>query len=226
MIAHPVAIVTVFYFVFAVGFKAKGGGSAPYILWFVSGLVPWIFFNSSLISITNSVSRNMHLVKKTIFPTEIFPIVYLSSELFTHAVFFVILCGMLVFFNITFTPGRLLFLYFLFSTSFLLLGLGWLLSALQVFYKDISEALTILLNLLFWGTPIVWSPSILPKEYLGIVEYNPMYYIVEGYRGTLVYDHVVLPGITQTISFWTIAVLVFLVGNYVFRRLQPEFADI
>ncbi|NQV20299.1 MAG: ABC transporter permease, partial [Rhodospirillales bacterium] len=149
--ASPLATVVIFYFVFAVGFKATGPNGAPFILWFVCGLVPWLFFNSSLMAITNSIVANMHLVQKTIFPTEIFAFTHLFSESFTHLVFLTILCGMLIVLGVHFETARLLFLYYFGCMVALLLGLGWMLSALQVFYRDIALGLVIFLNLLFWG---------------------------------------------------------------------------
>ena len=224
--AHPLAIVTIFYFVFAVGFRAQGPVGAPFVLWFVCGLVPWFFFNDTLQVITNSITSNTHLVKKTVFPTKIMPLVHLVSGLFPHAIFLLILIGMLVFFNIPFLAERLLVVYFLISTCVLLIGLGWMLSALQVFYRDISEGVKMFLNLWFWSTPIVWQPDIIPAEYRGLLLCNPMYYIIEGYRGLLIFSSPVWPSWHETAYFWSITVLAFLVGAYVFRRLKPEFADV
>ena len=224
--AHPISVVIVFYFVFAIGFKAKGPSSTPFILWFVCGLVPWMFFNGSIIAITNSITSNLHLVKKTIFPTEIFPLVHLTSELITHGIFLLILFGMFVFFGLGVHPERILFLYFTVCACALLLGLGWMLSALQVFYRDVTQGLTIFLNLLFWATPIVWSQEMLPPQYLVLVHYNPIYYIVEGYRGALIYEQVLWPSAWSTLYFWSLTSIVFFTGSYVFRRLKPEFADI
>jgi lipopolysaccharide transport system permease protein/teichoic acid transport system permease protein len=224
--AHPLAIVVVFYFVFAVGFKAQGPSSTPFILWFVCGLVPWFFFNDTLLTITDSITRNAHLIKKTVFPTEILPLVHITSGLFPHAIFLVILAGMLAFFKVPFLPDRLLVVYFLICTCALLIGIGWMLSALQVFYRDISQALTIFLNLWFWVTPIVWSPEIMPAAYRGLPFYNPMYYVIEGYRGLLIFNSSVWPGARETAYFWSVTLLAFFVGAYIFRRLKPEFADV
>jgi ABC-type polysaccharide/polyol phosphate export permease len=224
--AHPLAIVVIFYFVFAVGFKAQGPSSTPFILWFVCGLVPWFFFNDTLLTIADSITRNAHLVKKTVFPTEILPLVHITSGLFPHAIFLVILAGMLAFFKMPFLPDRLLVVYFLICTCALLIGFGWMLSALQVFYRDISQALTIFLNLWFWVTPIVWSPEIMPAAYRGLLFYNPMYYVIEGYRGLLIFNSSVWPGAMETAYFWSVTLLAFFVGAYIFRRLKPEFADV
>lgn len=225
-LALPLATVVIFYFVFVVGFKAQGPGTTPYILWFVCGLVPWFFFAETLPAMTNTITSNAHLVKKTIFPTEILPLVHLTSGLVPHAIFLLILAGMIAFFKVPFMADRLLVIYFLVCSCALLIGLGWMLSALQVFYRDISHGLGIVINMLFWITPIAWSRDIMPAEYRALFFYNPVYYIIEGYRGLLIYNTVVWPSAGATAYFWGITVLVFILGNYVFRRLKPEFADV
>lgn len=223
---HPLAIVVVFYFVFAVGFRAQGPSSTPFILWFVCGLVPWFYFNDTLLAITNSITSNAHLVKKTIFPTEVLPLVHVISSLFPHLIFMLILIGMLVLFNVTLSFERLLVIYYLVCTITLVLGLGWLLSALQVFYRDIAQALTVILNLWFWATPIVWSQEIIPPDYRGLLSFNPLYYIAEGYRGVMIYNTTVWPTIQETAFFWSINLIVIFFGIYVFRRLKHEFVDV
>jgi ABC-type polysaccharide/polyol phosphate export permease len=90
-IVHPLAIVVIFYFVFAVGFRAQGPANTPFILWFVCGLVPWFFFNETLTAISKSITRNAHLVKKTIFSTETLPFARPVSGVFPHAAFLLIL---------------------------------------------------------------------------------------------------------------------------------------
>lgn len=224
--AHPLAVISIFYFVFSVGLRVQGPEGTPFILWFVCGLVPWFFFNETMLTMTDSVTRHAHLVKKTIFPSEVLPLVHLTAGLIPHTIFMLIVVGLLAYLGGPFLIDRFLVVYFLFCMCVLLLGLGWMLSALQVFYRDISHALGIVLNLLFWVTPIVWSLENMPVEYRNLLFYNPVYYIVEGYRGLLVFDTVVWPSLGHTAYFWTIAGLTFLAGAYVFSRLKSEFADV
>ena len=222
--AHPVAVIFIFYFFFAIGFRSQGPGNTPFILWFVSGFVPWLFFNESLTSITDSVVRNAHFIKKTVFPSEVLAVVHLTASIVPHGVFTVLLAGMLAYYHVTFHLSMLLIFYFFFCTCVLVIGLGWLLSAVHVFYRDISHGLGIGLNLLFWATPIVWSPDNLPEQYRPILRYNPLDYIIQGYRGVLVSHQ--LPDTGQTLYFWSVALLFLLAGAYVFGRLKPEFADV
>jgi ABC-type polysaccharide/polyol phosphate export permease len=225
-LAHPIAIVFIYYFVFAVGFRAKGAEGVPFILWFFCGLVPWFFYGEGLQAVTNSVTSNAHLVKKTIFPTETLPLVSLISGLFTHGIFLAILGGLLVFYGVPFHAERLAVAYFLGCTCVLILGLGWLLAALQVFYRDIGHGLSITMNLWFWLTPIVWSKEMMPQQYRELLSLNPVYYIVEGYRGILIFGSVVWPSLGETIYFWVIAGSLLFAGSYMFRRLKPVFVDV
>jgi len=224
--AHPLAVVTVFYFVFAIGFKSQGPSNTPFILWFVCGLVPWFYFNDTLLAITNSITGNAHLVKKTVFPTEVLPVVHVVSGLFSHLIFLFILAMMLFSFHVPFQAQRFLIVYYLGCSIVLLLGLGWLFASLQVFFRDVGQGLTIALNLWFWGTPIVWAQTIMPAKFQWVFFFNPVYYIIEGYRGLLIYPSLRWPGLHQTLYFWGINLLIVASGAYTFRRLKPEFVDV
>ena len=225
-LAQPIAIVVIYYYIFTVGFRAQVPEDAPFVLWFVCGLVSWLFFNEVLLGITNSITSNQHLVKKTIFPTEVLSFVYLTIGLFSHLIFLIILVGMLYFFEVQFQSSRLIIVYFVICNIALVFSLGLIFSALQVFYRDISHALTITLNLLFWVTPIVWSPQIMPIKYQTLIHYNPINYIVQGYRGALIYETISWPSTSITIYFWFITSLTLFAGGYMFHRLKPEFSDV
>lgn len=225
-VVQPLSIIAVFYFVFAIGFRVQSPVDTPFILWFVCGLMPWFLFSDTLIGVANSVTSNVHLVKKTIFPTEVLAPVKVASAIPPHAIFLLILFIMLYCFNVPFSFGRFLIVYYFICMVVVLLGLGWLLSALQVFYRDIGQALAVFLNVWFWATPIVWPEQNIPEDLRWILFYNPMYYIVAGYRDALIYPQVIWPAPTQTVFFWSFAALCTLVGSFVFNRLKPEFADV
>lgn len=225
-VIQPLAVIIVFYLVFAIGFRVQSPGDTPFILWFVAGLAPWFMFNDTLQAIAGSVTGNSHLVKKTVFPTEVLAMVKVVSAVLPHLIFLLILVAMLFFFDIPLRIERILLVYYFFCIVVLLLGIGWLLSALQAFYRDISQALTIVLNIWFWATPIVWPEQNIPESFRWILTYNPMYYIVTGYRESLIYPQVLWPATTQTVFFWSFAAACVLVGSFVFNRLKPEFADV
>jgi len=224
-ILHPAFTVIIYWFVFSVGFKAQGPAGMPFVLYFVSGLVPWLFFTEVLMSSINAVTANASLIKKTVFPAEILPLVHFVSSSFTHAVLLLILCGLAWFYGYGPKLTVIQVIYYYFGLGCFLLGLSWLTGSLQVFHRDLGQAMTAVLNLWFWLTPVVWSPQIIPPRYRVMLEFNPVYYAVEGYRS-------LMTGVPfwfqwqAACRFWSITGPMLLLGAYVFRRLKPEFPDV
>jgi ABC-type polysaccharide/polyol phosphate export permease len=225
-LAQPLITVAVFYFVFSIGFKAKAPDNVPFILWFCVGLMAWSYFNDSLISIVGVVSRNSSLVKKTVFPVEVLPVIQTLASLIPHLIFVSIVELVCFLYGLNLDFMRIIGFYYLFAMWVLIIGIGLLVSALEVFWKDFSQALPIIMNIWFWVTPVVWDPALMPSEYHWVFAWNPMYYIVEGYRSALIYQTVALPSVGETTYYWSIAILGLLAGNFVFNRLKPEFADV
>jgi lipopolysaccharide transport system permease protein/teichoic acid transport system permease protein len=225
-IVHPLATVIIYWFVFSVGFKAQGPAGMPFVLYFVSGLVPWLFFSEVLGSSINAVTANAHLVKKTVFPAEILPIVHLISASFVHLIMIVVLSVLGWHYGYGPSLTSIQVVYYYGALGCFVLGLSWLVGSLQVFHRDVGQAMIVALGLWFWLTPVVWSAEMIPVPYRSILEYNPIYYVVEGYRGSLITDQAAWMNWRGGLRFWAITGPVFLLGAYVFRRLKPDFADV
>lgn len=225
-IIHPVMLVLTYWLVFSVGFKVQPEGNLPFVVVFICGLIPWLTFSETLAGSVNAITQNVHLVKKVVFPTEILPIVHLLASLIIHGVMLLILMVLLYFYNL---PSSLFFVQVIYYTAALTvfsLGLSWLLSAINVFSRDVGHIVTVLLNLWFWLTPIVWPMHLLPASYHRWIMINPMYYIVSGYRDTFLYFRPFWENEVLSIYFWIVCILMFMLGAFVFRRLKPEFADV
>lgn len=226
VILQPIATVIVFWFVFSIGFKAQGPSKTSFILYFLPGYLPWLLFSEALNASIQSIVGNSHLVKKTIFPTEILPVVHFAASSFTHLVLLacttVVLLGHGMSLHVTFFQ----IIYYYGALACLLLGFAWMLAALQVFHRDVGQVMTMVLNLWFWATPIVWNREIMPQRYDWIIDYNPLYYIVEGYRQSLMYGIPMWHDLDATLRFWATTLPIFLVGLQIFGRLKAEFADV
>ncbi len=223
---HPIAMVVIYWFVFSVGFKAKGPAGVPFVLYFMSGLVPWMLFNNTVLSSVSVVTRNAHLVKKTVFPTEVLPIVNLVSESLTHGVMLIIVVAVLWHYGFYPTPFLFQLGYFYFALCFIILGLSWLLSSLQVFHRDVSQGLAVVLNFWFWLTPIAWSGEMIPQDYRWIMDLNPLLYVIDGYRSSLLQQNSAWLDIGGAGYYWLTAAAIFVGGAQCFRRLKPHFADV
>jgi lipopolysaccharide transport system permease protein/teichoic acid transport system permease protein len=138
----------------------------------------------------------------------------------------VILIVLLFKYDISFSVYNLQFLYYLAALTIFSLGLGWLCSALNVFYRDTAQIVGVLFNIWFWLTPIVWEMNIVPEKYSFYVKLNPFYYIVQGYKDSFLYHIPFWEHYMQGIYFWVVCFLTFAIGAFVFKKLKPDFVDV
>lgn len=223
---QPTVMIIIFWFVFQVGFKSMPVDNFPFILWLMAGMVPWFFFAESLQSATNSILSNSFLVKKVVFRVSLLPIIQIISALAIHIFFILFMFGMFLYYGYSPTIYWLQIIYYMFCTIVLVLGLSWLTSSIIVFFRDLGQIISMIIQFGFWLTPIFWSMKILPPQYHDIIKYNPAYYIVEGYRDSLIYNTWFWERADLSIQFWIITLLFFFGGAVVFRKLRPHFADV
>lgn len=223
---NPAVSVLVLWFVFQMGFKAAAVGDAPFILWLLCGIIPWFFVSEAIANATNAVSDNSYLVKKVVFRVSVLPIIKILSSLLVHVVFVVLLFILFLLYGFRFDLQGLQVGYYLFAAIVLLLGISWITSSLTVFARDVGQVVGVLLQFGFWLTPIFWSPGIMPEAVRPFISLNPFYYIVDGYRGSLLYKTWFWQEPGLTIYFWAVTGIIFVFGALLFNRLRPHFADV
>jgi lipopolysaccharide transport system permease protein/teichoic acid transport system permease protein len=223
---QPTAMILIFWFVFQVGFKSKPVDNFPFILWLVTGMFPWFYFAESLQNGTNSVLSNSFLVKKVVFRVSLLPIVPLLSSVLVHLFFIFFIFFMFIYYG--YRPNIYWFqvFYFTFATFILVLGLSWITSSIIIFFKDIGQFVSIIIQFGFWLTPIFWAIKIVPEKYHSLIELNPMVYIIKGYRNSMIYHKWFWEDMNMTIYFWSITIVFFGLGALIFRKLRPHFADV
>ncbi|MCK5505603.1 MAG: ABC transporter permease [Thermodesulfovibrionia bacterium] len=223
---HPSITILIFWFVFQVGFKSTPVDNFPFILWIMAGMIPWFFFSESLSNATYSIIENSFMVKKVVFRVSILPIIKILSALFIHLFFIGVLFVMFAVYGYVPNIYNLQVLYYLFATIVFLMGLSWITSSLVIFLKDIGQMVNMVLQFGFWLTPIFWSIKILPEKYQFIMKLNPIFYLIEGYRNSFIYkvwfwEHYIL-----TLYFWSVTLVIIILGTVLFRKLRPHFADV
>lgn len=223
---QPAITILIFWFVFQVGFKSQPVDNFPFILWLITGMIPWFFIAETISSATNAIVANSFLVKKIVFQVSLLPIVQIISAITLHFFFIFFLFGMFLYYGYTPNIYWLQVFYYTFSITVFLLGLSWLTSSVIVFFKDIGQIVAMTIQFSFWLTPIFWSIKILPEEFKPLVEANPFYYIVEGYRDSLIYNVFFWEKPGLSIQFWLITLIILAIGAYVFKKLRPHFADV
>jgi lipopolysaccharide transport system permease protein/teichoic acid transport system permease protein len=223
---QPTATIFIFWFVFQVGFKSQPVDNFPFILWLVAGMFPWFFFAEALGSGTNSILSNNFLVKKVVFRVSLLPIISLLSALTVHLFFILFMFTMFAYYGYTPTIYAIQLPYYLFATSLLLLGLSWITSSIVVFFRDIGQLVAMIIQFGFWLTPIFWSLKMVPEEYHWFIQLNPIYYIIQGYRESMIYHTWFWENIPMTLYFWSVTLTIFVLGGLTFKRLRPHFADV
>lgn len=231
MFIQPMVTVLIYYFVFDLGFRAQVPipSDVPYVLWLVAGIVPWFFFSEALNVGTGVLQEYHYLVKKVVFNVEILPVVKLASSLIVHGIFVLIMLVLYLLFGRMPSPYWIQIVYYSFCTSALALALSYLTSAVNVFFKDMSQIVSICLQFGMWLTPIMWHPiqfqDRLPQME-SIIRFNPMYYIAVGYRDSMIDGNWFWQRPGLTLYFWGVVLVLFLLGIRAFRRLRPHFSDV
>ena len=226
-VIHPLLMMVTYYFVFGVVLRTRFGDDglpAGFLMYFLAGMLPWLAFSEAVGRAPTMVIEHASFVKKLLFPVETLPVnlvlAGLVSEAFGLAIFVV---GLWAFGYPTALTA--LYLPLILLPQFLFtLGLCWMLSALGVFFRDLSQLIGFLLTVWFFTTPICYPEASLPRDYLWLFELNPMYVFVESYRA--IFLELTAPPWKPLAVLSAVSVAVFVLGHAWFYKLKRSFADL
>lgn len=225
---QPVVTVAMYYVVFDV---IMGTGNAmvpdkPYVLFLTAGLVPWFYFNEALNNGTNALLEYNYLVKKVVFKISVLPIIKIIAATFIHVFFVLVMLVIAAIYGYYPTIYMIQLIYYSLCLFIFVLGLCYSTCAIMVFFKDIGQIISILLQIGMWATPILWDVNTLSPTVQMIVKINPLVYIVNGYRSAIFEKTWFWEDFYSTMYFWIVTVVVFGVGALVFKRLKVHFSDV
>jgi lipopolysaccharide transport system permease protein/teichoic acid transport system permease protein len=223
---HPVVMILVFWIVFSLGFKIMPSSGAPFVVWLTVGMAAWFAFTDMVNGSAGIIISNAHLIKKTLFHSQILPVIKILSCTVTHAIFLLILFGLIIFHQMPLSIYYLQGIYYLLCMVFFALGLGWTVSALNPFIRDIGQIVGIGLQVGFWATPILWEIDRMPPKIQVIAKLNPMFYIIQGYRESFIYFFPFWRHPYQTLYYWGVTLITLMLGALIFKRLKPQFAEV
>jgi lipopolysaccharide transport system permease protein len=215
----------VIFTVFFGNFAKIPSGELPYSLFVLTGLVFWNYFSGILSRASGSLIENEGIVKKVYFPREILPLSTMGANLVDFGVSLVLL--LIVSFYFHFVPNALIFLIIPLGIVIGTLGasgLGLLLSAFNVKYRDVRYILPFFIQMMMFLTPVIYPTSIMRPSFRYLIALNPMTGVINTVR-------VVLAGgtnidwITLAISGGA-AVVYFIIGLYYFKSTERFFADL
>lgn len=226
MIINPLAQVAIYALILSQVLAAKLPGidnPYAYALYLTSGILAWSLFAEIIGRCLTLFIDNGNLMKKMRFPRITLPAIVVGSCLLNYLLLFV---AVLVVFALLGHIPDLQVVWIMPLTLALValgLGMGLILGVLNVFVRDIGQVVPIILQALFWFTPIVYPIEIVPDRVRPVLEYNPLYPIVSGYHDALVFGN--NPAIQQIAITAGVAAGLLLLGLFMFRRASPEMVD-
>lgn len=195
-----------------------------YYLFLFVALVPWLFFSTCLSAGTTVIFSQQDMVKKIYFPREVLPLAFTLSQ-FVNMLFSFIVIFVIVFVSgIKVSLSAFLCLPLVWLIEFILaLGITFLVSALNVYFRDLTHILGIVSMAWMYLTPIIYPLEMIPEEYVTLFYFNPMTAITIAYRDILYYG--VVPEMNTLVNAAVMAIVFLVVGRIVFSKLQRGFAE-
>ncbi|MBX9954245.1 ABC transporter permease [Peribacillus simplex] len=223
-IINPMIQIAIYWFVFGFIILNRGDDFLP---WLMAGIVVWFFVNPAITQTSKSVYSRMNMVSKMSFPMSVIPSYVIFAKLYQHLMLLGVIIILLGFTGYLPTLYILQLPYYVAATVLLLFSLGLITSTLSTIIRDVHNIIVSLMKVMFYLTPILWvldaqeHPTI-----VNIMKLNPLYYIVEGYRASLLGESWYLIAHWEyTLYFWAVVIILFMIGSSLHVRFRDRFVD-
>lgn len=228
-IANPCIQLFTYWFVFGIGLRnGRPVRGVPFLAWMLVGMCAWFFISPSILKGTSSIYSKKNIISKIKFPAVILPIISVFKELFNNLFMLVIILLAVWLNGVTPTWNWLWILYYLVCSIAMCIALTMVLSVLNMFSRDVKKLVSASMRMLMYLTPILWTMSNLEKHHhtlVTVLKINPLYYIVEGYRGAIFFNDSPLNHPAQNLFFWGMVIVLFIIGCHLFIKNKERFID-
>ncbi|MCC6221581.1 MAG: ABC transporter permease [Deltaproteobacteria bacterium] len=219
---NPLCLIAVYSLVFR--FYIRFDDVENYTLFLFTGLLPWIWFSSGLLEATSAISSGGSLITKAMFPAHVLPIVAVLTNLMHFLFAIPILLGFMLVVGVNMSPSLISLPLVIAVELVFIAGLSLLLSALNVYYRDIQHILGNVMTLLFFLCPILYPVENIPAKFRFTIYLNPLALFTRMYHE--IFLEGVFPAWNLLALVASIALLTFLMGNLVFNRYREGFAEL
>lgn len=226
MILHPLLEVAIYATVLSALMSTRFSGidsRFSYTIYLTSGIVCWTLFTDIVNRSLTVFVANAHLLKKLAFPVSCLPFMVGGAALLQNGLLLSAVLLMLALMD--HFPGFLLLMVpvFMLVTVLLGIGLGFVLGILNVFIRDISQVVPVVLQLSFWLTPVVYPLDAIPSHFHWLFNFNPMFHVVQAYQGVLVFHR--MPQWTGLAVVLVLSVALLALAATLYRRAKSELVD-
>ena len=184
-----------------------------YAIFICCGLIPWTFFSSAISRAAFTMVENGNIIKKVYFPREILPISIVTSEAVTFLISTLIIIGFVVFGGIGISKYIIFYPLVLLAQYLLLIAISFIVSSIS----------GVVLQLLFYATPIVYAAEAIPDNFKWMLNINPMTYVINAYRD-IFYNQTMIDVVPLLILI-AVSIVACIIGYLIFNKLQKGFAE-
>jgi len=221
-VIQPLTTMLLFSLVFGRLAKMPSDGF-PYPIFVYAALLPWTFFANAISTSSNSLVGQQHLISKVYFPRLIIPLSSIGTGLIDFAISAVIMLLLMIYYGVGWSMHLLMVPVLVLAVIFVALGVGTLLSALTVSYRDFRFVIPFMVQFWMFATPVVYPASLFPEQWRWLLFLNPMAGLIEGFRSAFLGRSFDWFGIGISLA---VGIIVFLLGIFYFERMERRFADI
>lgn len=225
---NPLIQIGIYYLIFGIG--VRGGDKVdgvPFIIWMLIGIIAWFFISQSIIGGSNSIYQKVAMVSKMKFPVSILPGINIMSNLVSYGWMMGILLMAMLYFGVYPSIYWLQYFYYFFCLIASLFAFGILNSTMTVLIRDFHIMLQSIIRLLFYLSGAIWDiqNQNFPNWIIRVLELNPFYYIINGFRDTFLSRAWFWEKPTLTLVFWFTTALLLLVGSHIHMKFRSRFVD-
>lgn len=221
---NPTIQLAIYWFVF--GFGIRGGedvNGIPFVYWLLSGMSVWFFVNQSLLEGSKSIYTRINFISKMSFPMSVIPTYVIVSKFYSHLMLVGLITVVLQFTGFVISPFFIQLPYFMFGTLMLLVAVSLITSTLATIVRDVQMIVTSIVRMLLYLTPLLWVPTGFIKKVMMI---NPFYYLVEGYRASLLgVSWYAAENMELTLYFWGLVLVLLIIGSALHVKFRNHFVD-
>ncbi len=223
-VIRPLLTMLVFTIVFGKMAKLPSEGNAPYAIMVFTAMLPWYFFANTLSESANAVINDSAMISKVYFPRIIIPTAPVFVNLIDFVISFTILVGLMIYYKFLPSINILFIPLFLIQAGMTALGLGYLIAALNVKYRDFRYIIPFIVQMGLYISPVGFSSQIVPEQWRLLYSINPMAGVIDGFRSMITGSDsfIYIPGIYLSIA---VSLVVFAIGLTYFNKTENQFAD-
>ena len=224
---HPLVLLVSWTFVFQYCMKQTlppDEVTTNYPIFLFASFLPWLLFQDTVMRSSTSLLDHANLITKTVFPSEIVPVSIFLSSLLSHLLALGMLLVIIAIWGGGISGMAFLLPLYMLPLGLFAIGVGWIVSSLQVYLRDTAQILSVVMTFWFWMTPIFISENTIPERFRFLMRINPLAFLVKAYRERLLSYRE--PSLHEFAVLAAYACTAFVVGGLFFRHLKRGFADV